>query len=155
MGPAKPGKETHLGCTSGMQLGSEPHPVITTQMSSCVKSFLTLMRTLVFNPTLTHVPKSAVQSPTSGKGGTFPTCLQEELLRSRSGHFVHVVHTMCKLVVSAATPNSLLPWTICWCRPFYFLAGQAQRFLLRFHVNPRFLVMLSKTPTAMMSVMRH
>ena len=83
---------------------------IATQMNSYVKSFLTLMGTLVFNSTLTHVPRSAVQSPTLGEGGTFPTYMQVELMRSRSGHFVLVVDTQCRLVVSFFTQPPLPHW---------------------------------------------
>ena len=127
---------------------------IATQMNAYVKSSLILMGTLVFNSTLTRVPRSAVQCPTLGKGGAFPTCMRVDHLRSRSGHFVLVVDTKCRLVVSFFSQPCFHAGIVRWLKPRRFLVSLKQRFLLKARMNRRFLAMLSMTSTAMTSVMR-
>ena len=139
-----------VGCSEAMS-----HPLsMTTQVISHVKSILTLMRTLVIHTTLTRVPRSAIQCPTLGKGGAFPTCMRVDPLRSRSGHFVLVVDTKCRLVVSFFSQPCFHTGYVRWLKPRRFLRGSKPRFLLNVRMNIRFLVMLSLTSTAMTSVIR-
>ena len=71
-------------------------------------------------------------------------CMRVERMRSRSDHFVFVVDTKCRRVVSSVSQPCFHTGCVRWPPPRRFLTSPRQRFLLKARVSTRFLVKLTR-----------